>query len=239
MSMRRLAVLVATAPWFFGAVSAQQASSQSGKPPPAPPVPVKGPEPTPPVQASTGEVAEEKRRLAAEKDGQEFYMAAGRGDLAAVKSYLTAGVPIDYVAPSTGLTALAHASTMHAGDVEAVVEHLLKQRADPDIQDPRGRTALFFAVADLASDECVKELVKYAKNLDPHDTHGVTALNVATRKGNIPAMKVLMAAGADPHRGDSFGGSAYHEAEVSRNNDVRKLFNLSTIQVNAPGAGEL
>jgi len=249
--MRQFAVLAAAA-WLFTASSAQEAAAAAGaasgpavatedSPPPSPP-PKATPKPAapspPPAVETAAEAAEEKRRLSSEANARELYMAAGRGDLDAVKTYLAAGAPIDHEANS-GWTPLSNAAMRHENNYEAVVEYLLLQRANADAEDPRGRSALFFAVSDGASEACVKSILKYAKKLNTHDTHGVTAINVATRKGNIPAIKALLAAGADAKKGDSFGGSALNEAQDSSNNEIRTLFNLTARQPTPKVAGEL
>lgn len=127
----------------------------------------------------------------------------------------------------------------HSPGYEAVVDHLLAQKADPDQQDPRGRTPLFLAVADGANELCVSHMLKFAKNLNPHDNHGVTVLNLATRNNIVWAAKLLLAAGADPKHGDSFGGSAWDEAKDGGHAALRALFNITTIQTTPVGASEL
>lgn len=115
----------------------------------------------------------------------------------------------------------------HAGDSAGTVAALLAARVDPDIEDSRGRTALFFA-AKTNHPELVKTFKGVAKNVNPHETYGVTALAFAVRDGHVEVIKALLDMNADPNYQDSFGGTPLAEAKASKNPVIRQLFNLST-----------
>ncbi|KAK7865874.1 hypothetical protein R5R35_003988 [Gryllus longicercus] len=127
-------------------------------------------------------------------------MAAKEGDVAAVRSALSAGVPVDCQCPS-GLTAL------HWGAREGhavVVKLLLDAGADPDRADNHGRTALHSA-AEGSRVECVEALVAEGADVEKQDEYGWTALHVAANSGHAPVVRALLRAGADRARRSRVG----------------------------------
>lgn len=115
----------------------------------------------------------------------------------------------------------------HSGDSAGTVAALLAARVDPDIEDSRGRTALFFA-ARSNHPEIVKTFKGIAKNVNPHETYGVTALHFAARDEHAEVIKALLDMNADPNYPDSFGGTPVAAAKASKNPVIRQLFNLPT-----------
>lgn len=98
-------------------------------------------------------------------------------------------------------------------DYKKIVDLLISQKADVDFKDDRGRTPLFYAVknGDIAMMKLLKE--KGAKNMDPHESHGVTALARAVRDDHLEAANLLMEWKADVHFKDGFGHSVLQALE--------------------------
>src|SRR3569623_67782 len=84
---------------------------------------------------------------------------------------------------------------------------LLARGADPNLADSRGVTPLLLAVR-MGFVEAVDSLVKNHARLNDSNDAGETPLISAVHARNIPMMRVLLQAGADPDRNDNSGRSA-------------------------------
>jgi len=151
--------------------------------------------------------------------GSTPLMFAAQGVLPAVRILLAAGANPNATHADTGQTALIIASTM--GNT-AIVEALLEGGADPGIRDANTFTALHAAVRDSdyggdhASRATAAATVKalLAHGADPNvridqkkqtvralnevSFQGATPLALAAEVNSLDAIKVLVAAGADP-----------------------------------------
>lgn len=81
------------------------------------------------------------------------------------------------------------------GQNEAVKD-LIKNKADPNMQNIGGETALIYA-SRTGHIEVVKELIQNKADLNFKDRKGLTALNHALKKENTTVVKILKEAGAN------------------------------------------
>jgi ankyrin repeat protein len=93
-----------------------------------------------------------------------------------------------------------------AGDT-AAVRALLNDRADPNVAEPDGTTALHWAVRlnDLQS---VELLLNAGAKADAANRYGMTPLAVAATNGHAEIIERLLKAGADPERAVADGETA-------------------------------
>ncbi len=134
---------------------------------------------------------------------QPILAAAEAGQLEAVRLLLDRGVPPDLA--TEGQTALMHAA---AGPHRDVVDLLLARGADPTAAvPPRNLTALHGAAwgGDV---RILRRFLDLGAKVDATADAGVTPLMKAAWSGGLAAVRVLLAAGADPTRKDGQGRTA-------------------------------
>ncbi|HEY0846097.1 MAG TPA: ankyrin repeat domain-containing protein [Noviherbaspirillum sp.] len=119
------------------------------------------------------------------KDGnvnqlEDFLGAIIRGDRAAVQSYLALGMRAD-VRNANGKSALLHALYWRHW---VIAEELLIHRADINVQDHRGWTALFWATLNEHADNAAL-LIRHGANPNIRTLDGEWPLYLAACKGNL------------------------------------------------------
>jgi hypothetical protein len=72
----------------------------------------------------------------------------------------------------------------------------LQAGANPNVQDPKGRTPLHF-IAGLGLAPASVLLIHFGAQLDARDNEGLTPMHMASGYANAQTMRVLVAAGAD------------------------------------------
>jgi uncharacterized protein len=116
-------------------------------------------------------------------------------------------------------------SELHAaartGDVE-LLESRLRQGADPNLRDERGRTPLMDAV-QAGQLDAVRVLLKAGADVNAQTPAGGTALLAAAANGQLKAATLLVAAGADLNHVRRGWGSAVQTAERTGNNDIAAM----------------
>jgi uncharacterized protein len=134
--------------------------------------------------------------------------AALRGNLATVKILLAAGADSNVQEESGGQTALMWAlSQRHS----AVVDELIRNKADVNLASKTGATPLMFAAqGDLKSTRLL--LAAGARPNTQHPDNGQTALIVASTMGNTEIVEALLENGADPNIRDGNTFTALHAA---------------------------
>jgi ankyrin repeat protein len=135
---------------------------------------------------------------AATQQGQDgitpLMYAALYGDVARMRSLLDAGADPN-VRNEAGATAL-----LWAVDDLAKTRLLLEHGADVNAKSLDGRTPLMVAAARAGSSAVLTVLLD--KGADPNvDLEGLTALSEAAYAADLPAMRLLIARGADPKKG--------------------------------------
>ena len=95
---------------------------------------------------------------------------------------------------------------------EEIVAKLLAARANPNVQDADGNSALMLAVSGREDGSCYPRIVTrlLAAGADPNlkDVHGVTVLLTAAANGYEGIVRQLLAANADPNVRDNSGWTA-------------------------------
>lgn len=105
---------------------------------------------------------------------------------------------------------------------------LLAKGANPDLRDSRGATPLQTAV-NLGFQEGVELLVGQRARVDDPNSAGETPLITAVHRRNVPIMRMLLKAGADPDRADNSGRTARDYASLEGQGSSL----LAEIQANA------
>jgi hypothetical protein len=123
-----------------------------------------------------------------------LHIAVARGDVAAIKTLLDAGVPVDLLA-CNGFAPL-HLSLVH--DNVAVSSLLLERGSSVDVRSTEGATPLMCAV-ELGSAEKVTFLLDHAAEPNAADKRGFTALHRAAEMGHLELVRILLQRGATPH----------------------------------------
>lgn len=158
--------------------------------------------------------------------GDKAHYAHPSGDPERVQAALDLGADMERVWRD-GWTALMVTGVHYRGaKSEECVELLLAARADVNFMDNRGRTALFFFAHRSAPNMVKRLLEEGVEHLDPSDGHHVSALNHATRNNHAEIVEALLAARADPHKGDLHGSTASHAAlrmTEPHHADIRRL----------------
>jgi ankyrin repeat protein len=145
-------------------------------------------------------------------DGPRDYVLNGairRGDLAALKSHLREGAPVN-VQTSEGTTPLMLAALYGTADT---VRLLTEHGADPNAVDKNGASALLLAAGDL---EKVRSLVERGANVNARSALGNTPLiAAAAHSDNLEVVKLLIENGADVHAKNVNNVSALAAAVVA------------------------
>jgi len=123
---------------------------------------------------------------------------------------------------SHGFTVLHDA--VENGDLD-VVKKLLDYKADPEIKNKKGNTALHFAV--MSEDPKILELIleiSTARLLNQKRVGSSTALHDAVEKGDVDVVKKLLEHKADPNIKNNKERTALHLAISLKNRKIIKLF---------------
>ena len=107
------------------------------------------------------------------------------------------------------VTSLMVASKM--GNVDAT-NVLLSAGADRTIKDVDGDTWIHYAVHGDCSKEVLQSIIDQGADVNITNKRNVTSLMVASNKGNVDAIKVLLSAGADRTIKDVDGNTWIHYA---------------------------
>jgi len=116
--------------------------------------------------------------------------AIRQNDVAAVRRALSSG-HVQLIADDTGTTPLMYAALVGGPEI---IRLLVDHGAQVNASTRSGATALMCAVSRT---ENVRALLERGADVKARTSNGGTALVAATRYGNVNAMKILLAAGAD------------------------------------------
>ena len=89
---------------------------------------------------------------------------------------------------------------------------LLDVGADPNIADADGDTWLNYAAYGHRSKEVLPTIFNHGAELNTTNKNNITALMIASQKGNADGISILMNAGADPNITDNKGATCIHHA---------------------------
>lgn len=101
--------------------------------------------------------------------------------------------------------------------------YLLSRGANPNVRDNAGNAPIVLA-ADKGRDDLVQAFIKYKANVNYGNSNGETALIVAVRRRNLPLIRTLLEAGANPDQPDLLAGMSARQyaAEDTRAPAVAK-----------------
>jgi ankyrin repeat protein len=116
--------------------------------------------------------------------------AIRQNDVAAVRSALSSG-HVELIADDTGTTPLMYAALVGG---PPIIRLLIDHGAQVNASNRFGATALMWASSRTDN---VRALLERGADVKARASNGGTALVAATRYGNVNAMKILLAAGAD------------------------------------------
>ncbi|XP_063985416.1 nuclear factor NF-kappa-B p100 subunit isoform X2 [Diachasmimorpha longicaudata] len=154
-------------------------------------------------------------------------------DIAKYILTLIAGYPelndLVSIESASGKTPLHYAVILNQADI---VRALLLLGSDPNACDSHGSYALHEAVKQPENWQCVDALIKGNVNIEQDNDAGWTALQLAAEAGSVPAIKLLVKAGADVNKSErSYGRTALHIAVEGGHIDIVKYF-LENTRVN-------
>ncbi len=112
-----------------------------------------------------------------------------------------------------------------------IMELLLKNKPDVDMQDDIGNTALIYNCL-LGNYEKADLLLTYGANPDIKNENGFTALMRAAENGNAKIVERLIYFGANVSIKNNDGQTALDLAKLSKNKEVIKILEQATIQKN-------
>jgi ankyrin repeat protein len=107
---------------------------------------------------------------------------------------------------------------------------LLQQGADPNLAARNGDTPLI-AAARIGYTEAAAQLLRRKARIDAENRMGETALIIAVQLRNVPMVKLLLEAGANPDKPDSAAG--YSARDYARR-DTRSREILKLIEAKKP-----
>ena len=116
---------------------------------------------------------------------------------------------------------------------EQRVNMLIQYRADVNIQNHRGETALIIAAARTYQ-QCLRVLLEQGADMNIQDHDGRTAL-FSTRGGCVQCVETLICAGADVKISDCRGNIVLHKVLENPDCDVVKCAGSNVSMVNKRG----
>jgi len=157
----------------------------------------------------------------------ELMRVSKLGDAELVKKLLTEGAQVN-ARDQNGATALMYACAAYSEASINVLQMLFSAGAGINLADRSGATALHVATGDGVRLICVKELLLHGANPNAQDGHGDTPLIAAVKHAQneedaTQAVRLLIAAGADPSLSDKEGQSALSWAQRLGRQSVARL----------------
>ena len=160
----------------------------------------------------------------AEKTGKKplpsMHLAAGYGNLPAVRALLESGEDVNKRDPERGQTALHLAAYF---DRPVTLKVLIEAGADVNAHDSsKGNTPLYFA-AQEDNPMIVMELIKAGADVNLARPNGATPLHMAAQQGHEGCVVALIRDGADIHRRTNMGTTSIRFAIDNKHEKIAKM----------------
>lgn len=155
------------------------------------------------------------------KDREIFWYFVGKDDVATLKTLIKKTPDVDFRTKSDTVieTPLFNAVEY---DFEQTTELLLTKGANPNVQNPDGKTALFWA----RSPKIIELLLKNGASINHQDSRGQTILHkfAKAQSDTYPkCVNILLKKGINLELRDIRGRSALHVAVIHENTEALKL----------------
>ncbi|EON61497.1 26S proteasome non-ATPase regulatory subunit 10 [Coniosporium apollinis CBS 100218] len=121
-----------------------------------------------------------------------------------------------------GWTPLMMASSLRAGDGDALIDTLLSAGADVNAKNNNGQTALHFA-ASKNNIDTARKLTAHKASARVKDKRGQLALHRAAAVGSVPMMKLLLENKSPVNATDVDGMTALHHAISEGHGDAAMM----------------
>lgn len=155
--------------------------------------------------------------------GTPLMYAVLGGNMDIVRLFIAKGVNLD-AAANNGWTALMIASAKGSA---TAVRVLLDQSADPNLTDIYGWTPLMRAVYENHEEAARQLIVDDRTRINHSGENGVTALHIATVRGNVDLAAMLLENGADKSSQDEVGRTPWQIARQNKNRELVELLKLN------------
>jgi ankyrin repeat protein len=162
-------------------------------------------------------------------EGEQFVAAVKKADNENALKLLQANPNLVNARDMNGNTALVTAIQNRDDEWTA---YLLKQGADPNIASTNGDTPLM-AAARIGYTDAADWLIQLGAKVDATNRMGETALIIAVQHRQLPVVRLLMGAGADPDKTDSAQGYSARDY-AKRDNRTPELLKIIEAKKNAP-----
>ena len=151
--------------------------------------------------------------------GWNMLHCASRGGNPEVIELMLSHVPSIDSRTKEGVTPLMIAAS---NDKLQAVKYLLKQGADPSLQDNNGWNVLH-RLSRVGNPEGIELMPTHVPCIDSVTKEGLTPLMIAAGNDNLQAVKCLLKQGADPSLQDIKGWSGLHSSSLGGNPEVIEL----------------
>lgn len=173
--------------------------------------------------------AEVEARVKQMQLDNELHSIVRRGHVTAVESLIIARANVNYQMPDL-VTPLMNLAASPDGDSAGTAKALIDAKADVDMRDNRGRTALWHAV--MSNNATLLHVFDSAGDKNPSETYRVTPLNLAVRENKVDSVEILVEMRADLFARDAFGGTPYESSKDAHvDMKIKKLFGTTPLHV--------
>lgn len=129
-----------------------------------------------------------------------------------------------------GWTPLMMASSLKAGDGDALIDTLLSAGADVNAKNNNGQTALHFA-ASKNNIDTARKLTAHKASARAKDKRGQLALHRAAAVGSVPMMKLLLENKSPVNATDVDGMTALHHGEFGLAWDILRMWGEESVDL--------
>ena len=143
-----------------------------------------------------------------------------------IKGIIDKGLDVNIRWGSDHWTPLMLAAQSSSRNNLAGMKELINLKADVNIKDPRGRTALYHAVMTDHLERM--DMLKDTQDMNSVNSHGVTALQWAVHERKFELAKKLLEFRASMHVGDGIGGETPLKAAKDAGGPFLALFGITS-----------